>query len=47
MGRKLDVKALRVGAESELRECARYAHSQREKIALIDEANRVRPQTLF
>lgn len=38
---------LRLGAEQELRACARFVNQRAEKIRLIDEANRVRPLTVF
>ncbi len=41
-----DATALRLGAERELRACARHAPAVEEKIALIDQANHVRPRTL-
>lgn len=46
LGCSFQEKALREGAEKELRACARYAQSNEAKIALIDEANRIRPLTL-
>ena len=42
-----DATALRTGAERELRACARHAHTMAEKIALIDQANQIRPRTLL
>lgn len=44
---EFNAKALRLGAERELRACARFAASTDEKIALIDQANQVRPRTLI
>ncbi len=43
----LEIKELRAGAEAQLRICARIARSADERLALVDEANRVRPRTLF
>ena len=42
-----EATALRAGAERELRACARHAHTVDDKIALTDQANHVRPRTLF
>jgi len=47
LGQALEESALRTAAEQELRECARFASSPEEKYALVDMANRERPQTLF
>jgi serine/threonine-protein kinase PknG len=46
LGLPLRGKALRAGAEKELRLSARLAASTMEKIAFIDQANRVRPFTI-
>ncbi len=46
LGYPLDEKALRLGLEKCLRETAKLA-SGADKIALVDEANRVRPGSLF
>jgi serine/threonine-protein kinase PknG len=43
----MKLPALRQAAEIELRHCAHYAHSLDEKIALVDQANAVRPVTLL
>jgi len=40
-------RELRVHAETELRACARSASTQEEKIRFVDEANAIRPITLF
>jgi serine/threonine-protein kinase PknG len=42
----MKVPALRAAAEVELRQCAHYAHALDDKIALVDQANAVRPFTL-
>ncbi len=47
LGQPLQPAALRAGAERELRACARYAKTPEERFSLIDQANRVRPWTLF
>ena len=47
LGQALQAKALREGAERELRAQARYAQSAPERIALVDRANAERPRTLF
>ncbi len=47
LGQPLQPAALRAGAERELRACARYAKTPEERIALVDQANAVRPRTLF
>ena len=46
LGQEMRANSLRYGVERELRACAHLAKTQSEKIALIDEANRERPQTL-
>lgn len=47
MGVPLVENELRDAAESALRQCAHFAPSVEERIALIDEANRVRKMTWF
>jgi serine/threonine-protein kinase PknG len=47
LGCEIRVQSLRFGAERELRACAHFAASRDEKIDLVDQANRVRPRTLF
>jgi len=46
LGEPLIAEALRLGAERELRACARFAAAREDKIRFVDEANRVRPRTL-
>lgn len=46
LGLQLEENAIRLGLENSLRSMARLAQDD-EKIRLIDEANRVRPRTLF
>lgn len=46
LGQALEAASLRVGAERELRACARYASTLEEKIAFVDQANQARPRTL-
>jgi serine/threonine-protein kinase PknG len=45
LGRRLTVRDLRVGLENCYRELARHAATRAERIALVDDANRVRPRT--
>ena len=47
LGQQLSPASVRTGAERELRACARYAKTPEERIALVDQANQVRPRTLF
>ncbi len=47
LGQQFQPAALRSGAERELRACARYAKTPEERVALVDQANEVRPRTLF
>lgn len=47
LGQRLDTRALREGAERELRACAHFAKETSAKIALVDEANRERPHTMI
>ena len=47
LGQTLEAKALRVGAEQELRALARFAKTAPDRIALVDRANSVRPLTTF
>jgi serine/threonine-protein kinase PknG len=47
LGIPLLAKPLRLGAERELRACARFATEHAARIRFVDEANRVRPRTLF
>jgi serine/threonine-protein kinase PknG len=47
LGRTCRPADLRRGAEERLRQCARYASSRRERNALVDRANAVRPRTLI
>jgi serine/threonine-protein kinase PknG len=47
LGQALEERALRSSAEKELRSCARYVKTAQERIALVDQANAVRPTTLF
>jgi serine/threonine-protein kinase PknG len=47
LGNIVEEYHLRVGAESEYRKASRYAGDALEKVALIDQANAVRPTTLF
>ncbi len=37
----------RIAAEGELRECAKYAQNEHQKIHFVDRANQIRPITLF
>jgi serine/threonine-protein kinase PknG len=46
LGREPSEEALRRGLERTYRELAKYADRAEERIALVDEANRVRPRTL-
>jgi serine/threonine-protein kinase PknG len=46
LGVPLQSSKLRLGAERELRACARFATGRRAKIRFVDEANRVRPLTI-
>ncbi len=45
LGASLEETPLRRAAERELRTCARYAETDAQKIALIDQANQERPRT--
>jgi serine/threonine-protein kinase PknG len=47
LGQQFQAAALRSGAERELRACARYAKTPEERIAFVDQANEIRPRTLF
>jgi serine/threonine-protein kinase PknG len=47
LGVPFDQVELRRAAETELRACGRMAETEDEKIRFIDQANRVRPLTLF
>ena len=47
LGQQFQPAALRSGAERELRACARYAKTPEERIAFVDQANQIRPRTLF
>jgi len=47
LGTPLTARALRQGAERDLRACARFAAVRTDKIRFVDEANRVRPRTLI
>ena len=47
LGQTLQLKALREGAERELRACAHLAQTPDERTAFVDQANQVRPRTLF
>jgi serine/threonine-protein kinase PknG len=47
LGVPFEERPLRVKAEEELRACGRSAPTDQEKFAFVDEANRVRPVTLF
>ena len=47
LGQQFQPAAVRSGAERELRACARYAKTPEERIAFVDEANEIRPRTLF
>jgi serine/threonine-protein kinase PknG len=47
LGQAFDEPHLRAGAEQQLRKTARFAKSESERIALIDQANAIRPWTLF
>jgi len=47
LGAPLTARALRQGAERDLRACARFAAVRADKIRFVDEANRVRPRTLI
>jgi serine/threonine-protein kinase PknG len=47
LGHPFTEKALRTGLESTFRQRARLAASARERIELVDQANRVRPRTLL
>jgi hypothetical protein len=47
LGQNFDEPHLRAGAERQLRKTARFAKSASERIVLIDQANAVRPWTLF
>ncbi|MCP3936145.1 MAG: protein kinase [Actinomycetia bacterium] len=46
-GRPLDEPELRKGLEAAYRERARLASTDNERVALVDQANRVRPRTLL
>ena len=45
LGLPLVERDLRVGLERSYRELARHAATRAERIALVDDANRVRPRT--
>jgi serine/threonine-protein kinase PknG len=47
LGVPLQASELRLGAEQELRACARFATGRRAKVRFVDDANRVRPLTIF
>ncbi len=47
LGQEMAARSLRIGAERELRACARYAKTQQERFAFIDQANNIRPHTLL
>jgi serine/threonine-protein kinase PknG len=47
LGNPVEQDALRTGAESEYRKAARFAADTLEKHALVDQANAIRPVTLF
>ena len=47
LGQSLQLRSLRAGAERELRACARLSKTPEERIAFVDQANQVRPRTLF
>jgi serine/threonine-protein kinase PknG len=47
LGRRLAERELREGLEESYRELAKHASSTRERVALIDSANQVRPRTLW
>jgi hypothetical protein len=39
--------ALRAAAERELRACARYAPNREARVTFVDQANQVRPRTVW
>jgi len=47
LGQSLQLRSLRAGAERELRACAHLSKTPEERIAFVDQANQVRPRTLF
>ena len=47
LGQSLQLRSLRAGAERELRACAHLSKTPEERVAFVDQANRVRPRTLF
>ncbi len=47
LGQAMQLKALREGAERELRACAHLAETPKERTVFVDQANQVRPRTLF
>jgi serine/threonine-protein kinase PknG len=47
LGRPLELQALQLAVERELRGCAMFATTRKEQVALIDAANRERPRTLI
>jgi serine/threonine-protein kinase PknG len=47
LNQPLELRALKLGAERELRACAHHAKTLEERIALVDHANKVRPLTLI
>jgi hypothetical protein len=47
LGAAFEERALRLQAEEALRACGRSAPTEDEKIAYVDQANRIRPVSLF
>lgn len=47
LDRSFDLTSLRQGAEHALRECARFAKTRQMKLEIVDQANKIRPTTLF
>jgi hypothetical protein len=47
LGVGFESHALRFAAEKELRTCARMADSDDDRFVLVDQANAIRPLTLF
>ncbi len=47
LGYSLQLRSLRTGAERELRACAHLSKTPEERMAFVDQANQVRPRTLF
>jgi len=47
LGQSLHLRSLRAGAERELRACAHLSKTPEERITFVDQANQVRPRTLF